>query len=285
MHTTYFFIFSVGTLALIVGSFLNVVIYRLPLMLENEWRKESMEYLNLPVDISKHENQPFDLFLPRSHCLKCKNTISAFHNIPLISFLFLRGRCGSCKARIPLRYPIVELSCMLISVFLAVHFGASLHLIGALFLSWGLLCLSVIDFDHQLLPDSITLPLLWAGLAINLFGTFTNPHDAILGALFGYLSLWTVAKIFHKLTGKIGMGNGDFKLLAMLGAWLGWQMLPLIILFASLFGSITGISMVLLKGHDRNIPIPFGPFLAAAGWFALVYGHTLTKLYLSLAGF
>ena len=275
------FIISAGILGLIVGSFLNVVIHRLPQMMEREWRAHCAELSGAP-----QTNSParFDLLHPPSHCPQCGRGIKASENIPLISYLLLGGKCAGCGARISPRYPIVEISTALLSALVAWHFGASAAGLAALPLTWALIALSVIDFDHQLLPDSITLPFLWVGLALSLFNVFVDSPTAIIGALAGYLSLWSVYIVFKLVTGKQGMGHGDFKLLAMLGAWLGWQALPVVILLSSLLGALVGITLMLLRGRDKNLPIPFGPYLAGAGWIAVLWGKDLTQAYLQFAG-
>ena len=276
------FTLSTGLLGLIVGSFLNVVIHRLPRMLEHSWRKECEAFLELPS--SQTDSPALNLITPRSHCPHCGQTIRAHENIPVLSYLMLRGRCAHCKAVISPRYPCIECMTALLSVIVAGHFGPTLQTAMALILSWSLICLSVIDFDRQLLPDDITYPLLWLGLLLSLFGIFTDPASSIVGAIAGYMSLWSIYQLFKLLTGKEGMGHGDFKLLAVFGAWLGWQMLLPIVLLSSMVGAVVGISMVLVLRHDRSIPIPFGPYLAAAGWIALLWGRELVSTYLEFAG-
>lgn len=265
-----------------VGSFLNVLVHRLPIMMERDWRQECSEFLDIPVEESETSN--FDLFLPASRCPVCKTPITAWQNIPVISFVFLRGRCAHCNTKISYRYPVVEIVTALISVAIAIHFGFSTETLFALILSWSLLALGLIDFDHQLLPDTITLPILWLGLLINVFGLFADTDSSIIGAIAGYLTLWTVYQLFKLVTGKEGMGYGDFKLLAMLGAWLGWQMLPVIVLLSSLVGAIVGITMILFLKKDRQKPIPFGPFLAGAGFLSLLWGPDITQYYLHYVG-
>ena len=268
----------IGLLGLLVGSFLNVVIHRLPKMMENEWRNQCAElHGDAPI-----ENEPFSLIRPRSRCPSCGHPISALENIPILSWLWLRGKCSDCQAPISLRYPIVEAVTGLCSAAAAAYFGYGWMLLGALLLIWSLIALTFIDADTQLLPDSITLPLLWMGLCFNLFGVFADLSSAVLGAMVGYLSLWSVYWAFKLVTGKEGMGYGDFKLLAALGAWLGWQMLPLIILLSSLVGAAVGIVLIILARQGRHVPIPFGPYLAAAGLIALIWGKDLTQMYLRL---
>ena len=268
----------IGLLGLLVGSFLNVVIHRLPKMMENEWRNQCAElHGDAPV-----EDEPFSLIRPRSRCPNCGHPISALENIPILSWLWLRGKCSDCQAPISPRYPIVEAVTGLCSAAAAAYFGYGWILLGALLLIWSLIALTFIDADTQLLPDSITLPLLWMGLCFNLFGVFADLSSAVLGAMVGYLSLWSVYWAFKLVTGKEGMGYGDFKLLAALGAWLGWQMLPLIILLSSLVGAAVGIVLIILARQGRHVPIPFGPYLAAAGLIALIWGKDLTQMYLRL---
>ncbi len=282
------FVLSAGVLGLAVGSFLNVVIYRLPRMMQRDWQAQCRQLLELPAKVNRHlpseRAEPFNLVVPRSRCPHCGHRITALENIPLLSYLALRGRCSACGARISPRYPAVELLTALLSAAVAAHFGLGWTLLPALILTWALIALAFIDLEHQLLPDSITLPLLWGGLLLSLAGVFVDSRSAIIGAAAGYLALWTVYWLFKLATGKEGMGQGDFKLLAMLGAWLGWQALPVVILLSSLVGAAVGISMVLFLGRDKNIPIPFGPYLAAAAWLALIWGKELTAAYLHLAG-
>ncbi|WP_228720663.1 prepilin peptidase [Nitrogeniibacter mangrovi] len=263
-------------LGLFVGSFLNVVIHRLPLMMEREWAAQAAEFRGEAVDAVDR----FNLAVPRSRCPHCGTAIAAFDNIPVVSFLLLRGKCRHCAAPIGRRYPLIEALCATLSGAAAWHFADPLAIAGALCLIWALLALTFIDLDTQLLPDSITLPLVWLGLIFNLNTTFATLPDAVIGAIAGYLSLWLVFHAFRLLTGKEGMGYGDFKLLAAIGAWLGWQMLPLTILLSSVVGAVVGIGLIVFSRHDRNQPIPFGPYLAAAGLIALFFGQTLTEQYL-----
>jgi leader peptidase (prepilin peptidase)/N-methyltransferase len=272
-------IFVIG---LMIGSFLNVVIYRLPVMMQRGWKKECLEYLEL--EQPEDENEPFNLTLPLSRCPGCNTAIKPYQNIPVISYLFLKGKCAKCKIHISLRYPLIESFTGIVSAVVAWHFGYSVEMLFALILTWSLVALSFIDIDHQLLPDSINFPLLWLGLFLSLFSIYTDPSSSIIGALVGYLSLWTVYQGFKIVTGKEGMGYGDFKLLAVFGAWLGWQYLPLIILLSSLVGAIIGISMVVFVKKDKNVPIPFGPYLAVAGWIALLWGDKINGLYLNVTG-
>ena len=274
---------------LLVGSCLNVVIYRLPIMLERSWQQEYREYFGEgegeregTADATAGKRQPerFNLLVPRSACPHCGHPISALENIPLISWLWLRGRCRDCQAPISARYPLVELLTGLASGCVAWHFLPGWPLYGALLLTWTLIALTFIDLDKMLLPDQLTLPLLWAGLLLNLLGGLTSLQDAVIGAMTGYLLLWSLYWSFKLLTGKEGMGYGDFKLLAALGAWLGWQSLPLILILSSVVGAVVGITLMLLRRHQQGNPIPFGPYLAMAGWIALIWGESITRWYL-----
>jgi len=267
---------AAGLLGLMVGSFLNVVIHRLPIMMERDWAAQCAEFKGEAVPVL----EPLSLARPRSRCPHCGHPITALENIPVISWLVLRGRCKGCAAPISLRYPLIEALTGLLFGLAAWHFGFTAAGLGALVLIAALFALTVIDFDTQLLPDDITLPLLWIGLALNAFNVYTDLKSAVIGAMAGYLSLWSVYWLFKLFTGKEGMGYGDFKLLAALGAWLGWQMLPLTILLSSMVGAVVGISMMVIARHGRNVPIPFGPYLAAAGLIALVWGKPLTRAYL-----
>jgi len=276
-----------GLFGLMVGSFLNVVIYRLPIMLEREW-KHAAWHLLWGSDPTAAANEPFNLMVPRSACPGCGAPISAMQNIPVVSWLFLRGACAACGIRIPARYPIIEALTGLLTAAVAWRFGFTLDCAGALLLTWTLIALTVIDFDTQLLPDIITLPLLWLGLAFSLINTntivFADPGSAIVGALAGYLSLWSIYQGFKLATGKEGMGYGDFKLLAALGAWLGWQMLLLIVIVAAGVGLVAAVGMMVFRGHDRQVPIPFGPYLSAAGFIAMMWGPQLLDTYLQASG-
>ena len=269
-------------LGLLVGSFLNVVIHRLPIMMELSWQQEFRDYF----EENSNENQPaavperFNLMVPRSACPHCGHAITALENIPILSWLMLRGRCRGCQAKISARYPMVELLTGLATLVIAWHFPLGWPLLGALVLTWTLIALTCIDLDKMLLPDQLTLPLLWLGLLLNISGHLVSLQDAVLGAVFGYLVLWSLYWSFKLLTGKEGMGYGDFKLLAALGAWLGWQALPLILILSSLVGAIVGITLLLLRRHQQGNPIPFGPYLAMAGWIALLWGNDITTWYL-----
>ena len=296
------FVFS-----LLVGSFLNVVIHRVPIMLEHEWRAQAKQILEeadsgetpqasrastlQPPAPGPQPSSPYNLVVPRSACPKCGTLITAAQNVPVISYLFLRGRCAKCATKISIRYPIVELATAVLSAAVAWKFGFHWYTGAALLLTWFLIALAVIDFDTQLLPDNMTLPLMWIGLLLSIVGPDpavalpVTMKSSIIGAAAGYLSLWSVYQLFKLLTGKEGMGYGDFKLLAALGAWLGWKMLLPIILLSALTGAIVGIALIVVRGRDRNIPIPFGPYLATAGWIALMWGDELVGTYLRMSGF
>lgn len=276
------FTVCVVVLGLLVGSFLNVVVYRLPKMMMRDWRNQAREVLEMPAQES---DKPFNLVFPNSSCPHCDHEIKPWQNIPLISWLLLRGKCAKCKQPISLRYPLVELACGLISGVIAMQFGVSWETLAMLVLTWGLLAMSLIDADHQILPDVLVLPLLWLGLILNSFGLFASLPDALWGAVIGYMSLWSIFWIFKLVTGKDGMGYGDFKLLAMLGAWGGWQVLPLTILLSSVVGAVLGIIILRLQRNSYSNPIPFGPYLALAGWIALIWGDAITNSYLQFAGF
>jgi leader peptidase (prepilin peptidase) / N-methyltransferase len=276
-----------------VGSFLNVVIHRLPKMMELGWRQQCAELFRSDATGSQSPasgeddhglNAPYNLIVPRSACPHCNRAISAWENIPILSYILLRGKCKGCGAAISLRYPVIEAISGILCAYAAWHFGFGWAAAGAMLLIWALLALTAIDIDTQLLPDDITLPLLWAGLLFNFFQVFASLPAAVLGAVTGYLTLWSVYWLFKLITGKEGMGYGDFKLLAALGAWLGWQMLPLIILLSSLVGAVVGIALIVALKHGRNIPIPFGPYLAGGGLIALFWGPTLTQEYLRILG-
>ncbi|PPD44880.1 MAG: prepilin peptidase [Methylobacter sp.] len=270
-----------GIIGLLVGSFLNVVIYRLPVMMQRGWRKECRDYLELPAE---KPSEPFNLVLPLSRCPSCSTPIKPHQNIPVVSYLLLQGKCATCRQAISARYPLIEAFTAITSAFIAWHFGYGPQTLFALILTWSLIALSFIDIDHHLLPDSITLPTLWLGLLLNAFGLFTDGNAGIIGAIAGYLALWAVYHLFKLATGKEGMGYGDFKLLALFGAWLGWQALPLIILLSSLVGTIISITVIIATKRDHRIPIPFGPYLAIAGWIALVWGTEINRMYLNYIG-
>lgn len=256
-------------------------------MLTHQWQKECQELAadkdTGPNEISAVVDEPFNLLTPRSRCPACGHTITALENIPVLSYLWLRGRCKACHAPIPVRYPLIEIAGAVVAMIAGLRFGLSWETVAAALLGWALLAAAVIDLQTQLLPDLITLPLLWLGLLFNLNGLLTPLHDAVVGAIAGYVSLWLIYHLFRLITGKEGMGYGDFKLLAALGAWFGWQLLPLTVLLSSFVGAVIGIGLMMFKRHQREVPIPFGPYLAAAGWFALLWGHTLSNLYLRFA--
>lgn len=291
----------VAFLGLFVGSFLNVVIYRLPVMMQNEWREameemaaeEALEAAGATDDTSdQHESladnasekaepkEKFNLSVPRSRCQNCNNLITWWQNIPVLSYLMLGGKCRQCKTKISPRYPLVELVTMLLSLVVAWQFGPTLQCMLGIVTTWFLVAMTMIDFDHHLLPDSMTLPLMWLGLLASLIPVFTDVRSAVIGAAAGYMILWLVFQLFKLVTGKEGMGFGDFKLLAALGALLGWQQLPMIILISSLVGAVVGISIIAMTGRDKNIPIPFGPYLASAGWIAMLWGEKIWNTYL-----
>jgi len=279
--TPWLFYTATLALGLCVGSFLNVVIYRLPAMLERDWRIQCHEYLELGDANIDKKLQLLSLSKPDSTCPLCGHKIRAWENIPVLSYLFLRGKCSSCRSEISLRYPAIELVTGVLSILVAWKFGVSLATLCALLLTWTLVALTLIDYDKQLLPDDLTLPLLWLGLLISFFNVFTDTKSSLVGAMLGYMILWSVFQIFKIVTGKEGMGFGDFKLLAALGAWVGWELLPQIILLSSVVGAVTGIFMLATGLTKRQQPIPLGPYLAVAGWIALMWGHDINHLYLS----
>ena len=268
-------------LGMLVGSFLNVVIFRYPEILKFAWSKQSYEWLN---EQPYNETEPDGIASPASRCGSCGHSIKPWQNIPIISYLILRGRCSNCQQAISIRYPLVELLTGLLSAFVVFHFGWSLQAAFAVLLSWALVTLSFIDFDHQLLPDDIVMPMLWLGLGLSLIPVFALPADAIIGAIAGYLALWCVFKLFKAVTGKEGMGYGDFKLLALFGAWLGWQYLPQIVLISTLVGSFVGLSLIIFTKQNSQKPIPFGPYIAVAGWIAMLWGDQINTAYLRMSG-
>ena len=280
-HDPAFFTLTCTALGLIVGSFLNVVILRLPKMMEQGWQRDCCEVLDQPAP----DQEPISLSHPGSHCPGCGAAIKPWQNIPVISWLMLRGRCAQCGMGISVRYPAVELITGVLSGLAAWQFGFGIEALSALALIWMLVALAGIDIDTQLLPDSITLPLLWLGLAVNLFAVWTPLSSAVLGAMLGYGSLWSVYWLFKLVTGKEGMGYGDFKLLGALGAWFGWQAVPLMILLSSFVGAALGIAILLSKRQGRDTPMPFGPYLAGAGLLTLFFGDTLITEYLQLVAF
>ena len=267
---------ALGVLGLVVGSFLNVVIHRIPKMIERQWERECAEFLGEEFrGEDSLETQPYSLAFPGSHCPSCNAEIKAIQNIPVLSYLFLRGRCANCSVSIPIRYPLIELLTAVIWILCGLAFGVSNALAAAMLLTAVLISLTAIDLDHQLLPDNLTLPLLWVGLLINIDATFVSLESAVLGAVFGYLCLWSVYWLFKIITGKEGMGYGDFKLLAALGAWFGLSALPTIVLLSSLVGAVIGIALIVMRRQDRETPMPFGPFLAGAGLIHLFYPDVL----------
>ncbi len=282
---TAIFIAAAFAFALVIGSFLNVVIYRLPVMMQREWHEQCDELASSETpDLPQGR---FNLMVPRSRCPACGQTIKSWQNIPVLSYLLLRARCANCKKAISVRYPLVEIMTAMLAAVAAWHFGFGWEASMAIVLGCVLVVISMIDVDHQLIPDTIVIPLVWVGLIMSLFhpvvgaGTlFISPQDAIIGAVAGYLTLWTVYQLFKLITGKEGMGYGDFKLLAALGAWLGWQALPIIVLLSAVVGAVLGIGMIVFRGRDRQLPIPYGPYLAAAGWITMLYGDAIQNAYI-----
>lgn len=277
----HFHIALATVLGLLVGSFLNVVIFRFPKMLQHQWTAQSHEWLNKEPYTAE---EPPTLSSPPSHCMNCKAPVRAWQNIPIVSWLMLRGKCSNCGASIGLRYPMVELLTGVLSGYVVFHFGASIQSVFGLILTWVLIALTFIDFDHQLLPDDLVLPTLWLGLGMSLWAVFATPSDAIIGAIAGYLCFWVVFQAFKILTGKEGMGHGDFKLMALLGAWFGWQYLPQIVLISTLVGSVIGIFLMVIKKTKSGQAIPFGPYIAIAGWIAMIWGERINTAYLKSAG-
>jgi leader peptidase (prepilin peptidase)/N-methyltransferase len=280
------FVAVVFAFCLVIGSFLNVVIHRLPIMMERDWREQAAELAKTPPETALPEDR-FDLVVPRSRCPSCGTLIKAWQNIPVVSYLLLGGKCSKCRESISARYPLVELMTAGLAALCAWRFGVGLEAVMAIIMTLALVPVAMIDADTQLIPDSIVLPLMWVGLAMSLFAPvagaetlFVAPGDAIIGAMAGYLSLWSIYWLFKLVTGKEGMGYGDFKLLAALGAWLGWQQLPLIILMSAVVGAIVGIALMAFRKHERSVPIPFGPYLAAAGWITMLWGDTIKTAYL-----
>ncbi len=274
-------------LGLLVGSFLNVVVYRLPIMLQRDWRAQCCDYLEIenPTPDNNESSAKFEVFnlqKPDSHCPLCNHKIRAWENVPVLSYLFLGGKCSSCKTKISIRYPAVELVSGVLSGLVAIYFGATWLTLALLFFTWSLIALTLIDFDHQLLPDNITLPLIWLGLLVNTLdlGFGVTLRDAVIGAIAGYLVLWAFYWAFKLATGKEGMGYGDFKLLSALGAWMGWQSLLPTIILSSLVGAVIGIGMIVLRGRDKSAPMPFGPFLAGAGFIMIIWGPQLSAFYM-----
>ncbi len=270
-NVTFFYI-TVGIISLLIGSFLNAAIYRIPIMLENSWKEDCLHLLNEGEASDEiAESEKFNLFTPRSQCPDCGHMITAIENVPVLSYLFLRGKCSSCGTHISMQYPLIELFTVAVSLIAAWKFGANMQTVASLFFIWTLITLSLIDAKTMLLPDNLTLPLLWLGIVANYFGLFTDLESSVLGAIFGYLILWTIFHVFRLLTGKEGMGYGDFKLLAALGAWGGWQILPFTIFASSLIGAVFGILLMLIKRSKDSQPLPFGPWLALAGFIAFIW--------------
>lgn len=275
------FLSMAAVLGLLVGSFLNVLVHRLPIMLERQWQREAQEALGLPTQT----HAPLNLCLPASHCPHCNHRIRAWENIPVLSYLALRGRCSACRVKISVRYPLVELGCAGLTLLAAWHAGPTLQALALMLLGWSLLALSLIDIEHQLLPDALVLPMLWLGLIVNAFELFVSLDQALWGAVCGYLSLWTVFWLFKLVTGKDGMGYGDFKLMALIGAWGGWQVLPLTLMLASVVGALAGLCLLRWRNASMGTAMPFGPYLAIAGWIALLWGGEISTFYLQLIGF
>ncbi|GAA5523916.1 type 4 prepilin-like proteins leader peptide-processing enzyme [Microbulbifer aestuariivivens] len=273
-------------LGLLVGSFLNVVIYRLPIMMEREYKQDFYGYFAKEPEPAEKKvlEETFNLILPHSHCPNCDAEIKAWHNIPVVSYLLLGRKCGFCGTKISMRYPLVELVTGLLTAIVVWQLGFTWQALAGCVFTWALVALTGIDFDRQLLPDQITLPLLWGGLVINLWEVFVPLQDAVIGAMAGYLSLWAVYHIFKLVTGKEGMGAGDFKILAAIGAWFGWQMLPLVILLSAAVGAVAGLTWATIAGRDKSLPIAFGPYLAGAGWIAMLWGEQIVGWYLSYSG-
>lgn len=276
-----YFLVLATVLGLLVGSFLNVLVHRLPIMLERQWQREAQEVLDLPLV----EHERFNLSLPASHCPHCGHRIRPWENIPLLSYLLLRGRCSACKGAISARYPLVELACAGLSLVVAWHFGPGVQALAALLLTWCLLALSLIDAEQQILPDVLVLPMVWVGLIVNAFGVFVTLDAALWGAVLGYLSLWSVYWLFKLVTGKEGMGYGDFKLLALIGAWGGWQVLPMTLVLSSVVGALIGLCLLRWRKASLGTAMPFGPYLAIAGWIAVLWGDEMYASYLQLLGF
>ena len=271
-ENTVFFLIVVGLFSLLIGSFLNAAIYRIPIMLQRGWREECEELIGGDSDAKMSEkDNKFNLLVPRSQCPHCGHMITALENIPVISYLFLKGKCSSCKTHISVQYPLIEVFTALLSVFIAWKLGFGWQVLAALLFTWTLITLALIDAKTMLLPDNLTLPLMWLGIAVNYNGLFVDLQSSVLGAMIGYMSLWTLFQVFKLVTGKEGMGYGDFKILAAIGAWGGWQILPFTIFTASMLGAVIGILMIFAKGQKESKPIPFGPWLALAGFIGFIW--------------
>lgn len=278
-ENTTFFLTVVGLFSLLVGSFLNAAIYRIPIMLQQGWREECLELFGGDdQEIVTESSKKFNLFVPRSQCPNCGHMITAIENIPVISYLFLRGKCSSCKTNISIQYPIIELLTALISVFVAYKVGFGWQTLAALLFTWVLITLSLIDAKTMLLPDNLTIPLMWLGIAVNYQHLFVDLKSSVLGAMIGYMSLWSLFHLFKLITGKEGMGYGDFKILAAIGAWGGWQILPFTVFASSLFGAVVGIGLMLIQGKKESQPIPFGPWLALAGFIGFIWRDEITRV-------
>ncbi|NQY43417.1 MAG: prepilin peptidase [Legionellales bacterium] len=277
---TYPIIFTISCIigGMIIGSFINVVIYRVPLMLDHLARTECINFLEIKND-TEIELKSLNLFAPRSHCPKCKSTIKWFYNIPIVSYIYLKAKCGTCNNKIPAKYPLIELLTACLFTVQGYYFGPSFEFIISCILTGSLISISIIDIEHRIIPDEISIPILWFGLNINILQTFTSLEEAVLGATLGYLCLWIFVSIYEKITGKFAMGHGDFKLLALSGAWFGWQQLPFIVLFSSLLASIIGITLIITKHNNRNSEIPFGPYLSIAIWISLIWGDDIMISY------
>lgn len=282
-QNTVMFYITVFVISLCIGSFLNVVAYRLPIMMRRQV-EEDFHSLSQEIPSTENKTEPFNLMVPHSACPKCKSPIKPWQNIPVVSYLWLKGKCASCQTAISPRYPIVEFVTGLLGLLVAVQFGVTIQTASLLIFTYFIIALTLIDLDEYLLPDNLTLPLIWVGLIANSFGAFTTLENAVYGAIAGYMSLWSIFWLFKLLTGKEGMGYGDFKLLAAIGAFLGWQALPVVILLSSAVGAVVGIAMMIILGRDKNIPIPFGPYLAAAGFITALWGDQLTQMYFTFAG-
>ncbi|QIL88439.1 prepilin peptidase [Microbulbifer sp. SH-1] len=277
---------SAFVLGLLIGSFLNVVIHRLPIMMEREYQRDFYSYFEKTpsAEEQKQLSETYNLVLPHSHCPKCNTVIKPWENIPIVSYLWLRGKCGHCGTAISKRYPLVELVTGILTAIVVWQLGFTWQALAGVFFTWALVALTGIDFDKQLLPDNITLPLLWAGLLINIWGVFVPLQDAVIGAIVGYLSLWAVFHLFKLVTGKEGMGAGDFKILAAIGAWFGWQSVLLVIPLSAAVGALVGITWTLVSGRDKNLPIAFGPYLAGAAWIAMLWGEQIVGWYFRISG-
>jgi len=275
-------------IGLIFGSFLNVVIHRLPKMLMREWSSDCIGFLSEQDKEFNYKQEAttksYNLSIPASSCPSCDHKITILENIPILSYLFLKGQCSQCKTKISARYPFIELLTSTLTFAVILHFGLNWQAFFALALTWNLIALSGIDFDHQYLPDNLTLPFIWLGLLLNTFNVYTDINSAVIGAIAGYLSLWTVYHLFKLITKKEGMGYGDFKLLAMFGAWFGWQSLGMIIILSSIAGAIIGISLIIFKNQSISKKIPFGPYLAIAGWIFMLWGNHINSIYLNYVG-